>query len=116
MNMTTVGVAELRQNLSRCLRLVEQGERLVVPRLSACATRGSITGMKLSVSVPTEDIAFLDAYAAEHALGSRSAALHHAIRALRVSALPGSYAQAWDDWESDGDGDAWETTAGDGAA
>ena len=28
--MTTVGVAELRQNLSRYLRLVEQGERLVV--------------------------------------------------------------------------------------
>jgi prevent-host-death family protein len=28
--MTTVGVAELRQNLSRYLRLVEAGERLVV--------------------------------------------------------------------------------------
>jgi prevent-host-death family protein len=27
---TTVGVAELRQNLSRYLRLVERGERLVV--------------------------------------------------------------------------------------
>jgi prevent-host-death family protein len=27
---TTVGVAELRQNLSRCLRRVESGERLVV--------------------------------------------------------------------------------------
>jgi prevent-host-death family protein len=30
MYMTTVGVAELRQNLSKYLRLVEQGERLVV--------------------------------------------------------------------------------------
>jgi prevent-host-death family protein len=28
--MTTVGVGELRQNLSRYLRMVEQGERLVV--------------------------------------------------------------------------------------
>ena len=28
--MTTVGVAELRQNLSRYLRLVGQGERLIV--------------------------------------------------------------------------------------
>jgi antitoxin (DNA-binding transcriptional repressor) of toxin-antitoxin stability system len=28
--MTTVGIAELRQNLSRYLKLVEQGERLVV--------------------------------------------------------------------------------------
>jgi hypothetical protein len=71
--------------------------------------------VKLSVSVPTEDIAFLDSYAAEHALGSRSAALHHAIRALRVSALPGSYAEAWSDWAADGDAAAWETTIGDGA-
>jgi len=30
MYMTTVGVAELRQNLSKYLRLVDQGERLVV--------------------------------------------------------------------------------------
>jgi antitoxin (DNA-binding transcriptional repressor) of toxin-antitoxin stability system len=28
--MTTVGIAELRQNLSRYLKLVEQGERLIV--------------------------------------------------------------------------------------
>ncbi len=27
---TTVGIAELRQNLSRCLRRVQRGERLVV--------------------------------------------------------------------------------------
>lgn len=30
MYMTTVGVAELRQNLSKYLRLVDEGERLVV--------------------------------------------------------------------------------------
>jgi prevent-host-death family protein len=30
MYMTTVGVAELRQNLSKYLRLVKRGERLVV--------------------------------------------------------------------------------------
>jgi prevent-host-death family protein len=30
MYMTTVGVAQLRQNLSKYLRLVERGERLVV--------------------------------------------------------------------------------------
>ena len=72
--------------------------------------------MKLSVSVPSADIAFLDAYAADHALGSRSAALHHAIRALRVSALPGSYAEAWSDFKGDGDADAWDVTAGDGSA
>jgi hypothetical protein len=79
------------------------------------ATGGSITGVKLSVSVPSDDVAFLDAYAAEHALGSRSAALHDAIRALRVSALPGSYAEAWSDWSADGDAEAWEATVGDDA-
>jgi hypothetical protein len=79
------------------------------------ATSGSIVGMKLSVSVPSEDIAFLDSYANEHALGSRSAALHQAIKALRMSALPGSYAEAWSDWNGDGDAEAWETTIGDGA-
>jgi len=30
MYMTTVGIAELRQNLSRYLRMVERGDRLVV--------------------------------------------------------------------------------------
>ncbi len=30
MYMTTIGVAQLRQNLSKYLRLVERGERLVV--------------------------------------------------------------------------------------
>jgi len=30
MYMTTVGIAELRQNLSKYLRLVDKGERLVV--------------------------------------------------------------------------------------
>jgi hypothetical protein len=72
--------------------------------------------MKLSVSVPSDDIEFLDAYAAEHELGSRSAAMHHAIHALRVAALPGSYAAAWSDWEDDGEAAAWDAAAGDGAA
>lgn len=72
--------------------------------------------MKLSVSVPDEDVAFLDAYAAEHALSSRSAALQRAIRALRLSALPGSYAEAWADWDQDDDAAAWDATAGDGSA
>ena len=77
------------------------------------ATFGSMTGMKLSLSIPTEDVEFLDAYATEHALGSRSAAVHDAIRALRLTALPASYAEAWTEWERD-DAGAWESTASDG--
>jgi hypothetical protein len=71
-------------------------------------------GVKLSLSIPSDDVAFLDAYAAEHDLGSRSAAMHQAIDALRISALPGSYADAWSEWNGGDDAEAWETAAGDG--
>jgi hypothetical protein len=72
--------------------------------------------MKLSISVPPEDIAFLDDYAVEHELSSRSAAMQVAIGALRLSALPGSYAEAWTDWHDGGEAGDWDGTAGDGAA
>lgn len=41
--------------------------------------------------------------------------LGSAQRELRASALRGSYAEASSDWQSDGDSDTWDTTAGDGA-
>ena len=69
-------------------------------------------GVKLSLSIPADDVDFLDAYAAEHALQSRSAAVHHAIRALRTATLPGAYAEAWAEFEDDAA--AWDATAGDG--
>jgi Arc/MetJ-type ribon-helix-helix transcriptional regulator len=76
------------------------------------ATRGSISGVKLSLSIPADDVEFLDAYAADHELPSRSAAVHHAIRALRTAALPRAYAEAWADFEDDAT--VWDLTAGDG--
>jgi hypothetical protein len=36
-----------------------------------------------------------------------------AIRLLRISELGSAYAEAWSEW-SEGDGDMWETTTGDG--
>lgn len=70
--------------------------------------------MKLSVSLPAEDVAFLDAYASTHAYGSRSAVVHQAIRSLRVSDLHDAYREAWAEWSQSGEADAWEPTAGDG--
>lgn len=70
--------------------------------------------MKLSVSLPGEDVVFLDAYAREHALGSRSAAVQHAVRALRSGELQDAYEGAWSDWVEEGDAAAWDATAGDG--
>ena len=52
--------------------------------------------MKVSVSLPGEDVEFLDAYARERGLESRSAALHKAVRLLRASELATAYEGAWD--------------------
>jgi Arc/MetJ-type ribon-helix-helix transcriptional regulator len=70
--------------------------------------------MKLSVSLPDEDVEFLDAYASAHAGTSRSAVVHEAIRVLRLSQLDDAYQAAWDEWSASGEAGAWEPTAGDG--
>ena len=74
--------------------------------------------MKVSVSLPPEDVAFLDAYAHDQGFASRSAALHAAVRCLRVlagaEAMGSDYEQAWNEWASTGEAAAWDATAGDG--
>ncbi len=70
--------------------------------------------MKVSVSLPGEDVQFLDEYAREQGLESRSAALHRAVRLLRTAELGGSYEAAWDEWAARGEADLWESTTGDG--
>ena len=70
--------------------------------------------MKVSVSIPDEDVAFLDAYARDHRIASRSAALHRAIRLLRASELSEDYASAFVEWADSDDEAAWEAVAADG--
>lgn len=70
--------------------------------------------MKLSVSLPSEDVAILDEFARTSGLPSRSAAVQHAIRLLRLPNLEQDYADAWDTWEASGDQRGWDTTAADG--
>ena len=70
--------------------------------------------MKVSVSLPGEDVEFLDAYAQEQGLDSRSAALHRAVRLLRASELGVAYEAAWDEWATSGEAERWEPTASDG--
>lgn len=72
--------------------------------------------MKLSVSLPDEDVAVLDEYARASGLDSRSAALHHAVRMLRLPQLEQDYEAAWQEWEASGDHAAWSVTATDGVA
>ena len=70
--------------------------------------------MKVSLSLPERDIAFLDEYAATHASPSRSAVVHKAIDALRLDGLDEAYREAWDEWTESGEADLWDTTTGDG--
>ena len=69
--------------------------------------------MKISMSLPEEDVTFLDAYAAEKGLPSRSAALHKAVRLLRATGLGAAYQSAWVEWSHE-DQQLWEPTASDG--
>lgn len=70
--------------------------------------------MKVSVSIPGEDVAFLDAYAIEHELPSRSAAVQMAIRTLRLGDLRDAYRDAWAQWDASGEAAAWGAVVGDG--
>ena len=70
--------------------------------------------MKLSVSLPDEDVEFLDRYAASQGMGSRSAAVHKAVRLLRASELGPAYEDAWGEWAESEDDQLWGVTIGDG--
>lgn len=72
--------------------------------------------MKLSVSLPEEDVEFLDRYARSQGAVSRSAVVHQAVRLLQATELEGAYAEAWEEWEAGGDAAAWETATGDALA
>ncbi|HKN91459.1 MAG TPA: ribbon-helix-helix domain-containing protein [Acidimicrobiia bacterium] len=69
--------------------------------------------MKLSVSIPDEDVEFIDRYADEHGVESRSAVVQRALSLLRANELGEDYATAWSEW-SGSDAELWETTVGDG--
>lgn len=69
--------------------------------------------MKLSISLPEEDVATLDAHARKAGLPSRSAAVLEAVRMLRTADLEDEYAVAWDEWARSPDRTAWESAVGD---
>ncbi len=72
--------------------------------------------MKVSVSLPDEDVEFLDQYARAQGYQSRSAVVHKAVRLLRAAELVDSYAEAWDEWLDSGEAEVWEVAIGDGLA
>jgi len=70
--------------------------------------------MKVSVSLPEEDVEFLDAYAQAQGIASRSAAMHKAVRLLRASELGPAYENAWAEWADSDDQGLWENATADG--
>jgi Arc/MetJ-type ribon-helix-helix transcriptional regulator len=70
--------------------------------------------MKLSVSLPEEDVEYLDEYVDQHPTASRSAALHEAIKLLRLSTLESAYEDAYAEWTGTEDAGLWENTSADG--
>jgi Arc/MetJ-type ribon-helix-helix transcriptional regulator len=76
--------------------------------------KGSIDGMKMSVSLPEEDVEFLDAYVRDQSAGSRSAALHQAVGLLRAAQLANAYEDAWASWDLSDDSKAWDNVLADG--
>ncbi len=72
--------------------------------------------MKLSVSLPDDDVEYLDEYARAKQLASRSAALHKAVRLLRASELGSAYEDAWMEWAESDDDQLWDAVVDDGLA
>lgn len=70
--------------------------------------------MKVSISLPDKDVKFLDAYAKENGLDSRSAAVHKAVRALLDTTLEAEYAAAYAEWKGSADERFWDSLASDG--
>jgi Arc/MetJ-type ribon-helix-helix transcriptional regulator len=70
--------------------------------------------MKISVSLPDEDVQFLDNYAESQGFDSRSAVVHTAVRMLRSAKLGDAYADAWREWEESGESEVWDSVVSDG--
>ena len=70
--------------------------------------------MKVSVSLPEDDLAFVDDYASRTGAPSRSSVLHRAIWLLRMAELEEAYGEAWQEWDGSEDAELWEVTTGDG--
>lgn len=70
--------------------------------------------MKISVSLPADDVEFLNTYARSQGIASRSAAVQKAVQLLRASERGQAYEDAWQEWSSSGEEHVWAPATGDG--
>ena len=66
--------------------------------------------MKLSISLPDDDVAYLDDAVESGTYASRSAAIARALRLLRSAELGDMYDLAFREWALSGDAEAWDAT------
>ena len=71
---------------------------------------------KVSLSLSSDDLAYLDSEAVAGRFRSRSAAVQAAVRLLRESALEDAYAAAYGEWNADPDAPLWDGVTADGVA
>ncbi|MPZ80432.1 MAG: ribbon-helix-helix protein, CopG family [Actinophytocola sp.] len=69
--------------------------------------------MKLSVSLPAEDVAFVDEFVERTGEPSRSSAIQRAIALLRAAELEDEYAAAFDEVDK-AETAAWDRAVADG--
>lgn len=70
--------------------------------------------MKVSVSIPDDDLAYVQTQVASGRYPTRSAVMHAAIRSLRTRDLEAQYAEAARDWRESGEEAVWDVTNADG--
>ena len=70
--------------------------------------------MKISVSLPQEDVSFVDEYARRTEAASRSAVIHDAIELLRAARLEEEYAEAFAERDGSEDAAFWDQFSADG--
>ncbi|RDV46195.1 antitoxin [Leifsonia sp. ku-ls] len=68
---------------------------------------------KLSISLPEQDVAYVDALAAERD-GNRSAVIHDMVRLFREIRSEDDYRRAFAEWDGSEDEKLWDSTSGDG--
>lgn len=71
--------------------------------------RGS--ALRISVSLPAEDVEFLDTFRRAKGFLSRSSVLHFAIYTLQEAQLSSSYEAAWAEWEDAPDSADWASAS-----
>jgi Arc/MetJ-type ribon-helix-helix transcriptional regulator len=69
------------------------------------------SALRISLSLPAEDVEFLDTFRRAKGFHSRSSVLHFAIYMLQEAQLTSSYEAAWAEWEDTPDGVDWASAS-----